>query len=156
MDLESEQSQFYFFQSTFLGAMCSSHRHRYCRLRSQQSDTYRSDTIGERDRPYKDFDLRFAVQWVESATAYGVGEIEAIHGLLSIITSLGKLTRNGWGRISEFCVQEDQDAETRWQWRTLPQWIELQSFENHCPGISTVRPPYWRREFQEPVWEYLG
>ena len=106
--------------------------------------------------PYKDFDLRFAVQWVESATAYGVGEIEAVHGLLSIVTSLGKLTRNGWGRISEFCVQEDQDAETRWQWRTLPQWIELQSFENHCPGISTVRPPYWRREFQEPGWEYLG
>jgi CRISPR type IV-associated protein Csf3 len=106
--------------------------------------------------PYKNFDLRFVVQWVKSAIAYGVGEIDAVRELLSTVTSLGKLTRNGWGRISEFYVQEDQEAETRWQWRTLPQWIALQSFENYCPGNSTVRPPYWRREFQEPVWEYLG
>ena len=90
--------------------------------------------------PYKDFDLRVAVQWVESVIAYGVGEIDAIQRLLSSVTSLGKLTRNGWGKIADFSIHEDKEAETRWQFRTLPQWIPLQSLEKHCPGISTVRP----------------
>ena len=105
--------------------------------------------------PYKDFDLRVAVQWVESVIAYGVGEIDAVQRLLSSVTSLGKLTRNGWGKIADFSIHEDKEAEKRWQFRTLPQWIPLQSVEKHCPGISTVRPPYWRRELQEPVWEFV-
>jgi CRISPR type IV-associated protein Csf3 len=39
--------------------------------------------------PYKNFDLRFAVQWVKSAIAYGVGDIDAVRELLSTVTLLG-------------------------------------------------------------------
>ena len=105
---------------------------------------------------YKDFDLRFAVQWVHSVTAYGIGDIGAVTRLLSTVPSLGKMTRNGWGKIADFSVEEDPEAVNRWQLRTLPQWVTLQSSENHFPGVSTVRPPYWRRELQEPVWEFVG
>jgi CRISPR type IV-associated protein Csf3 len=118
-------------------------------------DTKRSQ-ISQGTGYYKDFDLRFAVQWVKSITAYGVGDIKSVTRLLSTIPALGKLTRNGWGRIMKYSVEEDPEAVKRWQLRTLPQWIIMENSKNHCPGVSTVRPPYWRREFQEPVWEFIG
>ena len=118
-------------------------------------DTKRSQ-ISQGTGYYKDFDLRFGVQWVKSITAYGVGDIEGVRKLLSTIPALGKLTRNGWGRIMKYSVEEDPEAVKRWQLRTLPQWVKVENPGNHCPGVSTVRPPYWRRELQEPVWEFIG
>jgi CRISPR type IV-associated protein Csf3 len=97
-------------------------------------DTKRSQ-ISQGTGHYKNFDLRFAVQWVQSVTAYGIGDIEAVTRLLSSVPSLGKLTRNGWGKIAEVTVNEDPQEVNRWQLRTLPQWVSLPSSSTHCPGV---------------------
>ena len=105
---------------------------------------------------YKDFDLRLTVQWVQSVVAYGVGDIKEVSRLLSSVRSLGKVTRNGWGRIAGYSITEDPEGNSHWRMRTLPTWCEHEKTEWHCPGFATVRPPYWRREKQEPVLEFIG
>jgi len=74
--------------------------------------------------PYKDFDLRFAVQWVESATAYGVGEIEAVGaGFQSFAFRRTRTLRQGGNggpshsgsncRASKIIVQESPPCDLR-------------------------------------------
>jgi CRISPR type IV-associated protein Csf3 len=123
----------------------------------QQLIHTKKSQVSQGTGPYKNFDLRFSVQWVDSVTAYGIGDIEAVSRFLSTVSALGKLTRIGWGKIAEFSVIEDFNAEELWQQRSLPIWVKLLNNERHCEGAeSTVRPPYWRRENKEPVWEFIG
>jgi CRISPR type IV-associated protein Csf3 len=103
---------------------------------------------------YKDYDMRITCQWVEKVEAYGVGDLEAVKTLLKKVPALGRLTRNGWGEVSEMEIFPDEEALEKWRYRTLPANFEATKW--HQPGIGAIRPPYWRREFWEPVWEFGG
>jgi CRISPR type IV-associated protein Csf3 len=116
--------------------------------------TTRKNQIAQGTGPFKDFDLRITCQWVEYVEAYGVGDIGAVCVLLERISALGKLTRNGWGAISDMQIDPDDRALENWRLRTLPFVFEKTKW--HYPGMGSVRPPYWRREGWEPVWEFAG
>ena len=116
--------------------------------------TTRKNTVTQGAGPFKDYDLRIACQWVDNVCAYGVGDLPAVSQLLKQVTALGKITRNGWGTISEMQIAADEDANEKWCYRTLPANFEKTQW--HYPGVGGVRPPYWRREGWVPVWEFAG
>jgi CRISPR type IV-associated protein Csf3 len=116
--------------------------------------TTRKNKITQGTGPFKDFDLRIGCQWVEKVEAYGVGDINAVSVLLALVSALGKVTRNGWGTISDVQIEHDDEGQDKWRHRTLPSVFE--PTEWHTPGIGSTRPPYWRREAWEPVWEWTG
>jgi CRISPR type IV-associated protein Csf3 len=116
--------------------------------------TTRKNKITQGTGQFKDFDLRITCQLVEKVEAYGVGDIAAVGALLEQVSALGKLTRNGWGTIADMQISPDSEALEKWRFRTLPSVFE--KTEWHYPGIGSVRPPYWRREGWEPVWEFAG
>lgn len=116
--------------------------------------TTRRNMITQGTGPLKDYDLRIACQWTDNVEAYGVGDIASVGLLLRQVSSLGKLTRNGWGTISDMRITPDEEARQKWRYRTLPSVFE--PTEWHYPAIGGVSPPYWRREAWVPVWEFGG
>jgi CRISPR type IV-associated protein Csf3 len=103
---------------------------------------------------FRDYDLRIACQWVDKVDAYGVGDLHAVRRLLEQVPALGRLVRNGWGTISDMQINKDGEALEKWRYRTLPGSFEATQW--HRSGMGAVRPPYWRRESWEPVWEFCG
>ncbi len=116
--------------------------------------TTRRNLISQGSGPFKDYDLRIACQWVDKVEAYGVGDIAAVGLLLKQVSALGRLTRNGWGTISDMQIIPDNEAQQKWCYRTLPSAFERTEW--HYPGIGSVKPPYWRREGWVSVWEFGG
>jgi CRISPR type IV-associated protein Csf3 len=116
--------------------------------------TTRKNQISQATGPFKDFDLRVTCQWVEKVEAYGVGQLDSVRLLLNHVTAIGKLTRNGWGTIADMQIVHDDEAHEKWRYRTLPSVFD--PTELHYPGVGCVRPPYWRRESWESVWEFAG
>jgi CRISPR type IV-associated protein Csf3 len=116
--------------------------------------TTRRNMITQGTGPFKDYDLRITCQWVDYVEAYGVGDIAAVGLLLKRVSALGKLTRNGWGTAYDMQIAPDGEAQEKWCYRTLPSVFERTEW--HYPGIGGVKPPYWRREWWVPVWEFAG
>jgi CRISPR type IV-associated protein Csf3 len=116
--------------------------------------TTRKNQISQGTGPYKDYDLRISCQWVERVEAYAVGELAAVGLLLNQVSALGRITRNGWGTISDMKIEPDDEALEKWCYRTLPAVFDRT--KRHYLGIGSVRPPYWRRESWEAVWEFAG
>lgn len=114
----------------------------------------RRNKITQGTGPYKDFDWRITCQWVDHVSAYGVGDLDAVRKLLNQVAALGKITRNGWGTISDMQIVLDDEAEEKWRYRTLP--ASYEKTEWHYPGTGSVRPPYWKREAWQPAWEFAG
>jgi CRISPR type IV-associated protein Csf3 len=108
--------------------------------------------ISQATGPFKHYDMRISCQWVEKVEAYGVGDLEAVTRLLGKVPALGRLTRNGWGAISKMAIVSDPEATEKWRYRTLP--VNFEATRWHLSGIGAVRPPYWRRESWQPVWEF--
>ena len=67
--------------------------------------------------PYKDYDFRISCQWAVSVEAYGVGDIDEVRYLLAQVPALGKVTRNGWGAISDMKIEPDAEGEEKWRYR---------------------------------------
>lgn len=105
--------------------------------------------------PFRNYDLRVPVQWQDEVVAYGVGEIEAVSGLLRDVRSLGRLRRNGWGRVA-FCAvtPASVDDDGGWKMRTLPLGLRDQALPEHWPAIGNCRPPYWERAGWKEVLEW--
>jgi CRISPR type IV-associated protein Csf3 len=116
--------------------------------------TTRKNKISQGRGQYKDYDLRITCQWVERVEAFGVGDLAAVRLLLTQVPALGRLTRNGWGTILDTEIEPDDEALEKWRYRTLP--LAFDKTEWHYEGMACVRPPYWRRDAWEPVWEFAG
>jgi len=89
--------------------------------------TTRRNQISQGTGTYKDYDLRITCQWVESVEAYAVGDLAAVGVLLKQVSAIGKLTRNGWGTISDMKIEPDDEALEKWRYRTLPSVLMEQS-----------------------------
>ncbi len=107
--------------------------------------------------PFRNYDMRLPVQWQEGVEAYGVGDIVAVQALLQTITSLGRLRRNGWGKIASLDVTPlaGQSAD-RWKKRSLPSSLFAEALPEHQPSHGTCRPPYWDRARWEKIFEWTG
>ncbi|MBE7156971.1 MAG: hypothetical protein INR62_00800 [Rhodospirillales bacterium] len=118
--------------------------------------TSRRQSVKMGTGPFRNYDLRFPVQWQSEVTAYGVGEVESVHQLLETIHSLGRLRRNGWGKVAVLSVEPSSpQAAEYWKRRTLPASFSSQALSTHQPAQGTCRPPYWDRTRWESVLEWV-
>jgi CRISPR type IV-associated protein Csf3 len=104
----------------------------------------------------KNYDLRFAVQWHKSLSAWGVGDIDQVRDLLASVRYLGKMRRNGWGQIKECRVEADDLAMSHWSRRTLPESMAGLASSQHAPTVAVCSPPYWNRAQAEPAFRWCG
>ena len=100
--------------------------------------------------PFKSFMWSESVQWVETVTAYAVGDPAKIESLLAEVKSIGKLRRHYMGAIVSRAITEDARAYEAWKLRVMP---------THEPGYepvqATTRPPYWDRTKQRIAYRPL-
>ena len=64
--------------------------------------TSRRQTVRIGTGPFRNYDLRFPVQWQGEITAYGVGEIETVRSLLATVNSLGTAAAQRLGQDRGF------------------------------------------------------
>jgi len=105
-------------------------------------DTFRINTGSGQQRGYQ---WLAASQWMEKAEAWVIGDKEVLEGYLnSHIRNVGKVGRNGYGRILSIRVESSDEPE-KWRLRVLPQ------NESGLPGIqyesvqACIRAPYWKK-----------
>jgi hypothetical protein len=107
---------------------------------------------------FRNYSLRQAVQWFPELRAHGVGDIDLVKNLLGRLSFLGRLTRNGFGRIASFELVEDPEAATLWRRRNLPESLSEFATDGHAQGVGCISSPYWDRaawtnilEWRKPV-----
>jgi CRISPR type IV-associated protein Csf3 len=129
--------------------LCRTRRVDYETIARKKDDLidFRMTKFTEGTGPYKGFDVRDAVQWIDTATAFGVGHIAKVQELLSRIHCIGSLRKLGFGRVRSFDVSPcgDEDA---WMYRHLPE-----SSAGHVPVVGGLSPPYWDRTRHRTVYE---
>ena len=119
--------------------------------------TSRRQAVSIGTGPFRNYDMRLPVQWQEGIEAYGVGDIAAVHTLLQTITSLGRLRRNGWGKIASFDVTPlPGPSADEWKKRSLPPSLFAEALPAHQPSHGTCRPPYWDRAKWNEILEWTG
>jgi CRISPR type IV-associated protein Csf3 len=84
-------------------------------------------------------------QWMGKADAWCVGNSDHITLLLKRLTSIGKLTRNGFGLISDVTVDPCSIEGCRWRDRVLPCGVEGEKDVDYVPALRCLRPPYWHK-----------
>lgn len=94
---------------------------------------------------------------VDGITAYCIGDEQRLYELLSPdaghVPYLGR-GRFGVGKVLDFRIDADAEAETLWQMRVLP-WPAVGTVPIHL----AVRPPYWDPSNRQNAWinpEVLG
>ena len=96
-----------------------------------------------------------AHQWVDKVEAYCVGDKEQIEDLLrKHIKFIGKMGRNGFGRIKEITVTPSENTEA-WRMRVLPLEEDGMDGVEYAEVQECVRPEYWnalaRVRAKEPI-----
>jgi CRISPR type IV-associated protein Csf3 len=102
----------------------------------------------------KQYDMRFAVQFYHSLSAWFVGDIHQVRAILTNLRHIGKIRRNGFGKISRINVVEDPHAEDNWRQRTLPAAMKEITSADHKLAYCTVRPPYWDRTMVTKAYQF--
>ena len=116
----------------------------------------RKEAIPIGSGPQKAYALVQPLAWVSSATAWCIGDAEALGSLLrSEIFALGRNTRMGWGRIREITIEDAPQGEVDW-WRrrTIPSSCPTERLPGHFAAMATMRPPYWERGARQEVYEF--
>lgn len=93
----------------------------------------------------------YPIRQVSQLQAWCVGDIDRIAELLSpeagFINYIGAKGRMGHGRVVDFEIQSDPDAETKWQSRALP-WPHKDFLEVE----AATEPPYWEAANRTRAW----
>lgn len=117
-------------------------------------ESFKIDTRSGQQRGYQ---WLAAVQWIDTATAFGVGDIDAVQDvLMRQITHVGKKGVNGYGRVTNIVVEPAAESELdNWRLRVLPAGVPGKSGIQYEPVLACVRAPYWRKldrvMAQEPI-----
>lgn len=94
--------------------------------------------------PHRNYLLAYPVIGLAGpATAYGVGDVDAVRELLAGLHHLGAKRRLGHGEIARCDVTAVEDRD-EWMYRPLP-WADAAK-PDWVPCVTTVRPPYYRRD----------
>lgn len=97
---------------------------------------------------FRAFAMRYPYQWMERAQAWCFGDPEKIEDLLGELTHIGKLARNGFGKVTKRTVSVVSEPQAElWRLRAIPcdRQMEL-SGASYAPRPYRLRPPYWMRE----------
>ena len=96
-------------------------------------------------------------QWMKQATAWCIADEVELRAALEQIKYIGKMGRNGFGRINEFTIVRDDAANDKWRQRLLS--VDMQGAKDVDYVVTTnqcLQPPYWdklnRTTVREPVF----
>jgi len=100
---------------------------------------------------FRNYKIHTPTQQIVRMTAWCIGDEEQLYDLLSpesgFVKSIGKMRRNGHGRILEMRIIPDPEAETRWTRRILP-W----KAPGTVPIEAVTHPPYWDITQRQMAW----
>lgn len=88
--------------------------------------------------------LLHSYQWMESATAWCVGDAAEIEHALQRVKYLGKMGRNGFGAVESFSIGPSSE-EHAWMRRFLPDSHEGEPGTQYCSAHLRLQAPYWRK-----------
>lgn len=103
-----------------------------------RENTFRINTRSGQQRGYQWLSVN---QWMEKAEAWGVGDLEAVEHYLNYIKFIGKLGRNGHGRLKETIVEPSTEKD-HWRLRALPIAEKGLKDTVYEPVYTTLNPPY--------------
>lgn len=93
---------------------------------------------------YKAYTFTQRACWMKSATAWCIGNKKKVQDLLEQVPYIGKLTRNGFGKVASLTIVEDNRAYENWAIRVLPAPTDCKSAGIDYVDIqSPLTPPYW-------------
>lgn len=110
-------------------------------------------TINTKSGQFRAYQFYVAVQWMEKAEAWCVGDRGAIEQLLGRLAYVGKMGRNGWGAISDIRVEVDPEANEKWAIRVLPEDVPGTPGIEYTSVMSPPRAPYWNKCARIPMRE---
>ena len=115
--------------------------------------TWKIDTASGQNRTYQ---WIAQMRHISHMTAWCVGDEHAIRDALSRVGGLGKMRRNGFGRVDSINVESAPAHECdHWMLRTMPRGAAGLPGVAYEPVISPLRAPYWRKPSavvaQEPL-----
>ena len=116
-------------------------------------DTWKIDTGSGQNRTYQ---WIAQLRHVSHMTAWCVGDEHAIRDALSRVRAIGKMRRNGFGRVGSVSVDAAPPQERdHWMLRTMPRGAAGLPGVSYEPVVSPLRAPYWRKTnaviAQEPL-----
>ena len=116
-------------------------------------ETLKFDTLSGQQRGYQWF---AASRWVQDVTAYAIGLPEGIEYLLQThIKHIGKIGRNGFGRVKSIKVEAHTGNSEDWMIRTLPTGMQGKTGERYASVQACVRAPYWRKTDRVMAMEWV-
>lgn len=85
-------------------------------------------------------------KWMAGATAWAVGDAEAVAEALGRIAYIGKAGRNGFGRVVDVRVVPASAEECdNWMLRWLPDGMRGKPGVQYAQVQACLRAPYWRK-----------
>lgn len=105
-------------------------------------ETFGINTASGQQRGYQ---WLAASRWVKEVTAFAVGDVDLIREYLTRhIRNLGKVGRNGFGRVASIEVAA-HDGEDDWRLRVLPVGMAGKEGAGYAQVQACLRAPYWRK-----------
>lgn len=113
-------------------------------------------TINTRSGQQRAYQWYAASRWMKEAKAWAIGDLEAVRYYLGFVSHVGKMGRNGYGRVAALGVEPaPADAADNWKLRCLPVGEAGKSGVQYEPVSACLHPPYWRRTARRKVLEPL-
>ncbi|MCW5323653.1 hypothetical protein D5039_21660 [Verminephrobacter aporrectodeae subsp. tuberculatae] len=88
--------------------------------------------------------LLHSYQWMESATAWCIGDPVEIQSALQRVRYIGKHGRNGFGMLESFLVETSQEQHA-WKRRFMPNHMEGENGISYIQATRRLRAPYWKK-----------
>jgi hypothetical protein len=113
--------------------------------RRRTGHAVRKNTFPEGTGHYKLFCWHNPMRHYQQATAWCIGDASGVLTLLDELQFVGRMSRNGFGRIQSVTVTPAEEAKDKWRLRNLPDSMPGVAGATYMPGDAAVRPPYWKR-----------
>lgn len=88
--------------------------------------------------------LLHSYQWMESATAWCIGDAGEIEQALQRVKYLGKMGRNGFGAVDSFSIGPSTE-ESAWMRRFLPASHDGEPGAQYASAHLRLQAPYWKK-----------
>ncbi len=105
----------------------------------------RANVVNVNSGPLRAYMLNIPLRHARTAVAWCLGDPSAIQRRLNLVRHLGKMGRNGHGRVTGVTLTEDAVAERMWRYRTLPAGVPGVPGVRYGLTMETTTSPYWSR-----------
>lgn len=101
----------------------------------------------------RNYFIHHSYQWMERASAWCIADEDELRAALARIPAIGKMTRNGFGRIKDMQITTDDEAHDKWKLRVLPPGLDGSMGVTYVPAQLCLQPPYWDKTGQTRAME---